>query len=143
MKKLITIILILAMLIPAAALADLPDISSLSQDELKELDDQIHLIMASYQIDDGLLVPQGRYIIGEDLPAGSYRADVKSDTGGAVTVYESKGSREKTADLLLGKMWGTLVFKLELEEGNYLVLEYNSLILSPYRGLADMSEERK
>ena len=37
MKKLITIILAMAMLLPAVALADLPDITSLSDQELKDL----------------------------------------------------------------------------------------------------------
>ena len=37
MKKLITIILAMAMLLPAVALADLPDVTSLSDQELKDL----------------------------------------------------------------------------------------------------------
>ena len=37
MKKLITIILALAMLLPAVAMADLPDVTSLSDQELKDL----------------------------------------------------------------------------------------------------------
>ena len=37
MKKLITIILILALALPALALADLPDISGLSFEELTQL----------------------------------------------------------------------------------------------------------
>lgn len=37
MKKLLTIILILALLLPAAALSDLPDVTSFSDQELKDL----------------------------------------------------------------------------------------------------------
>lgn len=37
MKKLITVVLIIAMLLPVAAMADLPDVTALSDQELKDL----------------------------------------------------------------------------------------------------------
>ena len=49
MKKLLTIILILALAVPAAAFADLPDISNLSYDELIQLKDSINLAICNSQ----------------------------------------------------------------------------------------------
>ena len=64
MKKLLTIILILALAVPAAALADLPDISSLSYDELIQLKDQLNLAIWNSQEWQEVEVPAGTYQIG-------------------------------------------------------------------------------
>lgn len=144
MKKLLTIILILALAVPAAAFADLPDISNLSKDELLQLDRIIQNILFEQTLPDGVLMPAGNYIVGADIPAGDYRADTVSDTGGIITVYKTKEDAENRplsyiSEVSLGNMWGTLVFHLVLEEGNYVRLKYNSLKLYPYAGLVDMS----
>lgn len=148
MKRLISFVLILALFVPAAAFADLPDISSLSKDELIQLDRMIQSVLFDQALPAGVLVPAGDYIVGVDLPAGDYRADVVSDVGGIVTVYRSKEDAEERAlsyltEISLGNMWGTLVFRLTLEEGNYLRLKYNSIKLSPYAGLIDLSVPRE
>lgn len=79
MKKLLTIILILAMLLPVAALADLPDLSGLSYDELIQLKNQINLAIWNSQEWQEVTVPPGLWKIGEDIPAGhwSIRLGVK------------------------------------------------------------------
>ena len=72
MKKLITVILLLALLLPAAALAELPDISGLSYDELVQLKDQINLAIWNSQEWQEVTVPQGEWIVGEDIPVGQW-----------------------------------------------------------------------
>lgn len=148
MKKLITVILILALLLPAAVLADLPDISGLTDEELLHLDWQIQAILYEHQLDDGVLVPQGTYVVGADIPAGEYRADAVSDVGGSVTVYKNydsyqKGGLNYLEEFMLGEMWGTLTFRLKIEEGNVLVIRSNSLRLYFYHGLMDFQEGKK
>lgn len=100
------------------------------------------------KLSEGILLPAGNYIVGVDLPAGDYRADVVSDVGGVVTVYRSKEEAEKSPmsyinEINLGNMWGTLVFRLTLEDGYYVQLKYNSVKLYAYSGLLDMSTPKE
>ena len=149
MKRLITVILVLALVVPAAAAADLPDISNLSKEELIQLDGIIQNMLFEQSLPDGVLLPAGNYVVGIDLPAGDYRADVVSDTGGIINIYKTKEDYEShpllslNQEIALGNMWGTLVFRLTLEEGNYVILKYNSLKLYRYVGLVDMSTPKE
>ena len=59
MKRLISFVLILALFVPAAAFADLPDISSLSKDELIQLDRMIQSVLFDQALPAGVLVPAG------------------------------------------------------------------------------------
>ena len=72
MKKLLAVTLILALLLPVAALADLPDISGLSFDELVQLKDQINLAMWNSQEWQEVTVPAGVWEIGNDIPEGHW-----------------------------------------------------------------------
>lgn len=144
MKKLIAVILIMALAVPAAALADLPDISNLSKEELLKLSYLVQNKLFEKTLPDGVLMPAGDYIVGEDIPAGDYRADTVSDVGGIIQIYPSKAAYEKSSlsydmEIYLGNMWGTLVFRLVLNNGNYVRLRSNSLKLYPYYGLEDLS----
>ena len=148
MKKLLALILAVALILPAAALADIPDISNLSKEELMELNKLVNDLLFESSLPEGVLLPAGDYIVGVDIPAGEYRADVVSDTGGIITVYKTKEDAEKHAmsyisEVSLGNMWGTLVFRLVLEEGNYVRLKYNSLKLYKYAGLVDLSTPKE
>ena len=76
MRKLIAIVLILAVLLPAAAFADLPDISGLSYDELVQLKNMINLAMWNSQEWQEVTVPAGTWKIGEDIPAGHWAISI-------------------------------------------------------------------
>ena len=124
MKKLITIILILALAVPAAALADLPDISGLSEEELIELSHQIQMILFNEKLINGVDVPAGEYTVGTDLPAGTYRM---------VIVEEQKMAIDES---FLGEYWGvTEIGKITLSDGNILRISGNTLRLFAYTGL--------
>ena len=146
MKRFFCLILVLVLL-PIIALADLPDLSGLSYDELLQLSYRIQNMLFEQALPDGILIPAGDYIVGVDIPAGEFRADAVSDVGGAVQVYKSKQDAEEhplsyITEIYLGNMYGTLVFRLVLENGNYLRIKYNSLRLSTYYGLADLSNPK-
>lgn len=148
MKKLITLLLILALALPAGAMADLPDISGLTDEELLQLDWKIQAILFDHQLEDGVLVPAGVYVVGTDIPAGEYKADTVSDVGGCVKLYKTvadyeKGSYNHFSEIYLGNMWGTLTFRLKIEEGNVLYIYSNSLKLYRYHGLMDFQEGKK
>ena len=133
MKKLITLLLIAALLLPAAALADLPDISGLSHDELIQLNHQIQLRLFSEQLVNGVKVPPGTYTIGEDIPAGSYRVEVEGENG-MYAVYDANG--EPTDSSLCGSFHDVLEFgKLILTEGTTFEIKYTTFVLYPYSGL--------
>lgn len=72
MKKLLALIMIIVLAVPAAAAADLPDISGLSYDELVQLKDQINLAIWESQEWQQVEVPEGTYLIGTDIPAGHW-----------------------------------------------------------------------
>lgn len=137
MKKLITIILALALLLPAASLADLPDISGLTVDELLELNHQIQLRLFSEKLIDGVDVPAGDYIVGEDVPAGTYRMKVGfPSSGGYLTIYESQERKISVVESFLGEYWGvTEIGKIELKDGNMIHLSGNTLRFFAYAGL--------
>ena len=142
MKRFFCFLFVLV-LMPVISLADLPDISNLSLDELIQLNKLVNDYLFEKTLPDGVLLPSGSYVVGVDIPAGEYRADVVSNVGGSVRIYETKADSKRaygySSEILLGKMYGTLVFRLVLEEGNYIIVDYNSLKLYPYLGLIDMS----
>ena len=143
MKRFLCLLFVL-MLFPVVSFADLPDVSGLSRDELLQLSYIVQNLLFEKTLPDGILFPAGDYVVGADIPAGEYRADVVSDVGGVITIYPTKGDCEKNplsyiSETYLGNMWGTLVFRLVLENGNYVQLKYNSLKLYPYYGLEALS----
>ena len=138
MKKLLCLFLTLVLL-PYVAFADLPDLSNLSQDELIELSHLVQSMLFDSSLVDGVLIPAGEYIVGVDIPAGTYRADAVSDVGGVCAVYASASDKTRLSEVYLGNMYGTLSFRLVLEDGNRLFIKYNSLKLFPYTGIMDFS----
>ena len=143
MKKLITITLILALLLPALALAEIPDISGLTKEELLHLDWAIQDMLFERTLEDGVLLPAGMYVVGADMPPGDFRADTVSDVGGVVTVYKNMDAYNKynyISQIYLGDMYGTLTFRLNVETGNVVTIQFNSLRLYKYHGLMDFQE---
>ena len=134
MKKLLIAALILALILPAAALADLPDISGLTRDELIELDRSIQALLFSEELANGIKVDQGKYIIGEDIPAGTYRIEI-TGIGGYYDLYDKQGGKKISSGLTGSTYNVTDIGKLVLEEGNYLVFVNSSFIFFPYTGV--------
>ena len=77
MKKLLIVTLIAALILPALAVADLPDISGLSYNELVQLKDKINLAMWNSQEWQEVEVPTGIWEIGADIPAGHWTVTPK------------------------------------------------------------------
>ena len=154
MKKLITIILILAMLLPAAACADLPDISGLSFDELVQLRDQLNLAIWNSQEWKEVTVPIGVWKIGEDIPAGKWTIKAASDDPYAnpYVIYcdkidESGAKARVDGEVFFGVVIGTETSEddsnpksvdLECHDGRYIVIQYGPAIFSPFAGKQDL-----
>lgn len=138
MKRLLCLLFTLVLL-PYVAFADLPDLSNLSRDELIELSHLVQSMLFDSSLVDGVLIPAGDYIVGVDIPAGTYRADAVSNVGGVCAVYATASDKSSISEVFLGNMYGTLTFRLVLEEGNLVHIKYNSLKLYPYIGIMDFS----
>ena len=72
MKKLLCIALIFALLLPCSGLADLPDISGLSYDELLQLREQIEIAIMNFIEQQEIFLPVGLWTVGVDFPAGTW-----------------------------------------------------------------------
>ena len=71
MKRFICFLFVM-LLFPVVSLADLPDLSGLSYDELVQLRDQINLAMWNSEEWQEVTVPPGLWKIGEDIPVGHW-----------------------------------------------------------------------
>ena len=137
MKKLFVILLITVMLLPVVSLADLPDISGLSEEELLELNHQIQLRLFSEKLVDGVTVPPGIYSIGVDIPAGTYRMEFPQATDIAIgLVMEYDNTKKVNCSYQIGEAVGvTSVGKMELHEGMTLEIDNCTAVFYPYAGL--------
>ena len=81
MKRFLSLLLCLLVVVsPAWSIADLPDISSLSYDELVELKDSINLAIWNSQEWQEVTVPMGVWTVGEDIPVGHWSISLSPDT---------------------------------------------------------------
>jgi hypothetical protein len=91
MKKIVAFLLVALMActaFPALAV----DISRMSFDELVELRAQVDAAIIATGEADWFTVPQGSYLVGEQLPAGNYTVELLNESDGAamITVYKNE-----------------------------------------------------
>ena len=154
MKKLITMILILALALPALAMADLPDISDLSFDELVKLKDEINLAIWNSQEWQEVFVPVGVWKIGENIPAGEWTISAASDdpiigtfivycdkldgsglSGSASgSVYHFQAIENKNS----GEGWYPTSIDIKCREGLYIVISEGPALFTPFAGKPDL-----
>ena len=150
MKKLITVILLLALVLPVVSLADLPDISNLTYDELVQLKDQINLAMWNCEEWQEVTVPVGVWVVGEDIPVAHWSISLSPNTS-------AKWASIKYCDLLneAGTDAGNQfycniydylnvaapsndrypqVIDIDLKPGTYLIIGNASVVFTPYSG---------
>lgn len=139
MKKLITVVLILALLMTSAALADVPDISGLTKEELVELNQQIGLKLFSEKLINGVHIPIGVYTVGEDIPAGSYRVKLENNQDNSVislNYIDDEGKKRVSGSFALGDIYGAYeVGKMTLENGQIVIIDFAPVVFFPYSGL--------
>ena len=149
MKKLLTIILILALAVPAAAFADLPDISNLSYDELVQLKDSINLAMWNSQEWQEVTVPQGIWIVGEDIPAGTWTVKCATDSFSVVSFGDTLNEMGTDIEYTQYYHYETITspdsniyekdkditeYTSTVKDGDYIKIEYSSVIFMPDTG---------
>ena len=133
MKKLFCFVLVLCLL-PLFALADVPDISDLNDEELLLLLQNVQRRLFDDHLVEGVSVPPGTYIIGEDIPAGVYRIEITGGTGYYDLRVSPGGNKIHTG--LTGKGYDvTEIGKIEMSEGNELFIGNSTFVFFPYTGI--------
>ena len=98
MKKVIAVLLLLVIMVCSGfSLAEVIDISSLNDDELVALMTRVQEEIVARHIEGTANLARGTYIVGKDLPAGSYiyTSLVSGDDWGNVTIYSEKGEGDQ------------------------------------------------
>ena len=150
MKRLFSLLLILA-LVPVVSLADLPDISELSFDELVELKQQINLALWSSDTWQEVKVPVGTYKIGEDIPAGKWTISAAGNDIFLVHCDKLDGSG-KNGDQFNSRFYYYTPINakdskdesypkyvdLNCYKGNYIIISYGPALFTPFTGKPDL-----
>jgi len=94
--RLVCLMVVCLLLIPVAV-ADTVDLSSMSNDEVVALLDEVNEEIVRRGINKTAKLPQGAYIAGSDIPAGRYvfTCMAVGDDWGNVTVYSEGGKGEQ------------------------------------------------
>ena len=109
MKKFVFVLLaVLIMALPVLGQAD--EVRSLSDDQLRSLYESIKAEMSRRGLDSvEMTLKEGKYIIGKDIPAGSYTITCLSTEGEDLNnMYSSLGSAYNSLDSSSGTDWGSL-----------------------------------
>ena len=88
MKRFLCVLFVLVLL-PVVSLADLPDLSGLSFDELLQIRDQINLAIWNSQQWQEVSVPPGVWEIGVDIPSGHWSVRPAEGCGPDYIIYAS------------------------------------------------------
>lgn len=148
MKKIISLVLVL-LLFPALAMAEI-NLSRMTYDELVALKDQINLAIWNSQEWQEVEVPQGVWLVGQDIPAGHWTLKTNA-TWASINIGTKLSTDGKGIDT-----WNSQFFygdqvcspdgmyfnpdsdkteiDFDLKEGTYVIIEYGNVIFSPYAG---------
>lgn len=144
--------LLLALILSTApfAHADTFDLSGLSYNELVAIKDQINLAIWKSREWQEVTVPQGVWLVGEDIPAGHWT--IKTEASYAmITIGTKLDATGKSIDL-----WGSNFYHSEmisspngmfynagsdkaevdfdLKAGTYIIIDSGSVVFTPYAG---------
>lgn len=154
MKKLF--VLLLALLMIGTAVAEGIDLSGMSYDDLITLRDQIDLAIWNSEEWQEVTVPQGRWVVGEDIPAGTWTikcAQVNNDSiSGRLAQIEWGESIEDDGDISYKGRHGyeniynpdstyyesgdITEVTIEFQDGDILDVDtsYAAVVFTPYAG---------
>ena len=86
---------------------------------------------------DGLVVAPGKYMIGSDIPAGTYRVVCKDASSmSTFSLFDNEKSIFPSFETILNELFGNAeIGKIELKTGNRLEIAEGSVTLYVYDGL--------
>lgn len=136
MKKLIALILTALLLLSAACAEDWQD--KLAEYSLEEL----QTMAAAYSAEiirrttESFEIPKGTYIIGEDIPAGTYRLERLNSSGSVKAWADEKATKDAYGYFFYESLTrdDPVIGKLKLQAGNIIELE-STVKFSLYKGV--------
>lgn len=151
MKKFLILIIAVCMMISCAA-AEGIDLSGMSFDELVALKQKINLAIWNCQEWQEVTVPQGIYVVGEDIPEGTWTIRAATDhftairfgdtlepngievayssNFGSGDAYSPASSRYRESD--------PVEFTFTAKKGDYIEVGYAPALFTPYTGKPDL-----
>ena len=125
--------LLVCMLAVSVAFADIPDISSLTNDELVLLLETVNAALVSRGIEKSATLPAGKYTAGKDFPAGSYIITCRTDDNhhGIVWVSAPTDDLDNDYPSILYKhvsFNSEEMFRVTIEEGGVLSLPFMAIL---------------
>ena len=146
------LLIVFAIMMTCGACAEGIDLSGMSLDELVALKEQINLAIWNSEDWQEVQVPQGVYVIGEDIPAGKWT--IKAVEGITARIYWGDTLNESGVELEYGDIY---VFERviskeypyyevgdptevtwEMKEGQYFIVEEGIALFTPYAGKPDL-----
>lgn len=108
MKKLVAMILLIVCM-AGVATAETIDLSSLSFEDLMALRNQLNEEIISRPEWRSVNVPEGTWIIGEDIPEGTYSISAPAYT--SIEIYDEKGKKISTHHIFFDLPVGKAILK--------------------------------
>lgn len=132
MKRIIAIMIVLLFIFTSSASAG--SLSEMTDEELLSMYQQIQSILLSRSDEYSLTLNAGRYIVGEDIPSGTYRLECKSPYAAAnVDVYATSESKYSSDSFIMAELYNSsVVGKLDLNDGNILKISGSTIDLTCY-----------
>lgn len=138
MKRLVSILLVLILLLPIFAVAESLgiDLSKLTNDELLALEMAIDAEKIDRKMVKSAKLGAGSYTVGKDIPAGSFTITNDGKYSMNIFVYKNKSAQENDYRTYNLALWssGDKTGKIDLEDG--YILEINgSITLTVFEGV--------
>lgn len=131
MKRFLIVLLTLSLFVPCA-FAESIDLKSMTTDDLVALRDAVNAELAKRNFaEKEVVVPLGNYIVGEDIPVGTYTVLPGGSITSMVTVYNQRGDVVAYYTMTPSSSIG----KLRLQEWQVVEVRFEPVIFTPYAGL--------
>lgn len=154
MKKRHIILLSLILFLSVASIAfaeERFDLSSMTYDELVTLKDKINLAIWNSQEWQEVIVPQGVWLVGKDIPeghwsiscAGGYCTSLRfgtclDETGHSIDAWNTEfyfsDNVYGTDSVLFDPVTDKVITDVELKDGTYVIIQTSNAVFTPYSG---------
>lgn len=155
MKRLLVVLFVLSLCLAPLAVAESPfDLSGMSYKELVALKDQINLAMWNSQEWQEVIVPQGVWKVGEDIPAGHWT--ISALAANTIVSYGTMLDKSGKDISYMGDFSYSQIMHhpdsvsrfdpnfhlsqidLDLIEGAYVIVDGGKVMFTPYQGKPDL-----
>ena len=140
--------------IPCACAEDI-DFSGMSLSELTVLRSRIQLAMMETDEWQEVVIPQGVWEVGKDIPAGTWtikclpkqRAEISWGellTDNGENIKSEFGTRFSLYNMIYSQTYGIykegdpMEYTFTVQEGDFIVIKHSSVIFTPYHGKPDL-----